>query len=180
MSRGTKTLTARRPMKKGTKSLARGKRMSPKRKVKHTASSKWTNLLPDRAVVIAELDRLTSLIVRARTPRCVTCKRTNRLTASHIFRRGVVDTRFDIDPGGNVVTQCAAENETHSQRPARLFRWFMDNFGISKLAALQERYQANARVETWQLVEMQAKYEAILAAIPPEHIQIANERAFRG
>jgi len=154
--------------------------MSKKRKVKHTAKSKWVSLLPDRAVVIAELDRLTSLIVRARTPRCVTCHRTNNLTASHVFRRGVIDTRFDVDPGGNVTTQCAGENRTHSERPAKLLRWFIDNFGARKLSLLQKRYQANARVETWQLVETQVKYEAILATMPPEQIAIANERAFRG
>ena len=61
-----------------------------------------------------ELDRVTSLLVRARDQRCVTCGTTEDLTCSHYFKRSFLATRWNLT---NCNAQCAAHNELHNRVP---------------------------------------------------------------
>jgi hypothetical protein len=61
-----------------------------------------------------ELDRVTSLLVRARDGRCVTCGTTESLQCSHYFKRSFLATRWNLQ---NCNAQCAAHNELHNRVP---------------------------------------------------------------
>ena len=61
-----------------------------------------------------ELDRITSLLVRARDGRCVTCGTTEDLQCSHYFKRRFLATRWNLQ---NCNAQCAEHNELHNRVP---------------------------------------------------------------
>lgn len=90
-----------------------------------------------RRAIKAELDRLTSLIVRARDGRCVTCGTTEGLTCSHYFKRRFLATRWSLT---NCHAQCAPCNERHNRIPWP-FRAYMvkliGEHGLDDLFALR-------------------------------------------
>jgi 5-methylcytosine-specific restriction endonuclease McrA len=68
-----------------------------------------------------ELDRITSLLVRARDRRCVTCGTTENLECSHYFKRGYLATRWNLT---NCNAQCSRENGIHNVNPFK-YRAYM-------------------------------------------------------
>jgi hypothetical protein len=86
--------------------LARRAYMSRSRLVERPpeeGSRKW---------LVAELDRYTSLIVRRRDGRCVTCGSSQGLQCSHFFSRRYLKIRFDLR---NCNAMCAGCNRRHNR-----------------------------------------------------------------
>src|SRR5215207_1622335 len=86
--------------------LARRAFMSKSRLVERQAqvgSRKW---------LIAELDRYTSVIVRRRDKRCVTCGSVQSLQCSHFYSRRYLSIRFDLR---NCNAMCSACNRGHNR-----------------------------------------------------------------
>ena len=108
------------------------------------------------------LDDLTSKIVRARWPYCVTCGTNWNLTCSHIFSRGHGPTRFDIKSGGNNTTQCDSCNKRHNEDKGPLYGWYVSHFGERALDDLASRAVSEKHWGSNELAELVDRYKQIL------------------
>jgi hypothetical protein len=100
-----------------------------------------------------ELDRITSLLVRAIFGRCVTCGTTENLTASHFYPRRWVNVRWSLV---NVSCQCMNCNCRHSIDQNALTRWMLQTYGadaIVELFELRNRRQMPSDDELRSLLE---------------------------
>jgi hypothetical protein len=115
--------------------------------------------LSKRAGIKAELDRLTSLIVRARDGRCVTCGTTDDLTCSHYFKRRFLATRFDLT---NCNAQCSRCNDRHNQNPFPYRAYMVGLIGESGLDELFELRNSVWRPSDEELKTMRLQYQMML------------------
>src|SRR5918998_2511344 len=100
--------------------LARRAFMSRSRLVERApeeGSRKW---------LIAELDRLTSLIVRKRDKRCVTCGSVQSLQCSHFYSRRYLSIRFDLR---NCNAMCSACNRRHNRDRRPYETYMLETYG---------------------------------------------------
>jgi len=107
--------------------LCRRAYMSRSRLVERTpeeGSRKW---------LVAELDRLTSLIVRRRDKRCVTCGSTQGLQCSHFYSRRYLSVRFDLR---NCNAMCVRCNRRHNKDRRPYERYMRKTYGAALLAEL--------------------------------------------
>jgi hypothetical protein len=74
----------------------------------HEGSHRW---------LVAELDRLVSVIVRRRDRRCVTCGEPRGLQCSHFYSRRYLATRFDLR---NCNAMCVNCNRRYNSDPYSL------------------------------------------------------------
>lgn len=106
-----------------------------------------------------ELDRLTSLIVRARDRRCVTCGTTEDLQCSHYFKRRFLATRWNLT---NCNAQCAKENEEHNKSPFRYREYMVKTYGEEALDALFALRNSVWRPTDDELSYMLGQYRCML------------------
>jgi len=128
------------PHKAHHKPLARRTRLSPGEKRLARSGNYGGELkarpyrsLTTRKGIKDELDRVTSLLVRARDGRCVTCGTTEDLQCSHYFKRTFLATRWNLQ---NCNAQCARENEEHNKNPFRYRKYMVSRIGEDGLDAL--------------------------------------------
>jgi 5-methylcytosine-specific restriction endonuclease McrA len=79
-----------------------------------------------RRWLVAELDRLTSIIVRRRDLRCVTCGERRALQCSHFHSRRYLATRFDLR---NCNAMCVRCNRRHNSDPTPYLRFMNERYG---------------------------------------------------
>jgi hypothetical protein len=79
-----------------------------------------------RRWLIAELDRLTSIIVRRRDRRCVICGSMRNLQCSHFYSRRHLAVRFDLR---NCNAMCAGCNRRHNSDPAPYHDYMLERYG---------------------------------------------------
>lgn len=132
------TLARHTPLKRGAGLTRTPFRRQPSHKRPKRNYAKAKKPEPgSRRALKAELDTLTSLIVRARDGRCVTCGTTESLECSHYFKRRFLATRWNLQ---NCNAQCAHENEEHNSSPFR-YRAYMVKLigedGLDELFALR-------------------------------------------
>jgi hypothetical protein len=149
----------RSPIPRGTSELKRSEFVRKPAKKKKPKRDK----LPSRAKLVKELDRLTSLIVRARdNGKCVLCGSAERLQCGHIFGRRSHGARFDIAPNGNCHAQCSGCNQRHNYEPWRYYRWFIGRFGQEVFDAMYTRWTKGHKYSRRELIEMVAEYTVAL------------------
>src|ERR1044071_7842576 len=105
--------------------LARRAYMSRSRLVerpREEGSRKW---------LIAELDKYTSIIVRQRGKRCVTCGSVQSLQCSHFYSRRYLPTRFDLR---NCNAMCAGCNRRHNTDRRPYERYMLKTYGPGAMA----------------------------------------------
>ena len=108
--------------------------MLPRRCVLHrTPFEERPPEVGSRRWLVAELDRLTSLIVRRRDRRCVTCGERRGLQCSHFYSRRYLATRFDLR---NCNAMCAGCNRRHNSDPAEYLRFMNERYGADVVAEL--------------------------------------------
>jgi Bacteriophage Lambda NinG protein len=88
-----------------------------------------------RRWLVAELDRLTSLIVRRRDRRCVTCGETKGLQCSHFYSRRHLAVRFDLR---NTNAMCSACNRRHNSDPSAYLAFMAERYGPGVVEELEE------------------------------------------
>ena len=88
-----------------------------------------------RRRLLAELDRLTSLLVRRHDRRCVTCGCGRNLQCSHFYSRRHLATRFDLR---NCNAMCADCNRRHNSDPSPYLRFMNERHGPDVVEELQE------------------------------------------
>ena len=79
-----------------------------------------------RRWLVAELDRLTPMIVRRRDRRCVTCGSNRNLQCSHFYSRRHLSVRFDLR---NCHAMCAGCNRRHNSDPEPYLAFMRERYG---------------------------------------------------
>lgn len=112
-----------------------------------------------RRWLIAELDKYTSLIVRRRDRRCVTCGTRRSLQCSHFYSRRHFATRFDLR---NCNAMCAACNRRHNEAPSAYLRFMNERYGGRVVAELGELARSGEKVSDEELSRMLAALRLLL------------------
>jgi hypothetical protein len=86
-----------------------------------------------RRWLVAELDRLTSVLVRRRDCRCVTCGETRGLQCSHFYSRRHLVTRFDLR---NCNAMCPECNRRHNSDRTPYLDFMLVCYGAETIAEL--------------------------------------------
>lgn len=110
-----------------------------------------------RKWLVAELDRLTSLIVRRRDGRCVTCGGAQGLQCSHFYSRRHLNIRFDLR---NCNAMCSACNRRHNRNRRPYERYMRKTYGAAAVAELDSLRAGLEKVTDEALSEMLQRYKA--------------------
>jgi hypothetical protein len=109
--------------------------MLPRRRVLHRARFEGRPPLEgSRRWLVAELDRLVSVIVRRRDRRCITCGTARNLQCSHFHSRRYLATRFDLR---NCNAMCAECNRRHNSDPEPYLNFMYERYGAEVVAELE-------------------------------------------
>jgi 5-methylcytosine-specific restriction endonuclease McrA len=112
-----------------------------------------------RRWLVAELDRLTSLIVRRRDRRCVTCGNTRDLQCSHFYSRRHMAMRFDLR---NCNAMCSSCNRRHNEDPADYLRFMNERYGPEVVAELDGMRAETRKAGDEELVETLERLKRML------------------
>jgi 5-methylcytosine-specific restriction endonuclease McrA len=125
--------------------------MFARRRVLHC--SPFEERLPregSRRWLVAELDRLVSVIVRRRDRRCVTCGEPRRLQCSHFYSRRYLRTRFELR---NCNSMCAHCNRRHNEDLEPYSRFMQERYGAEVVAELEGLRDGRGKVTDEELRE---------------------------
>ena len=128
--------------------------MLPRRRVLHR--SPFEERPPEegsRRWLVAELDRLVSVLVRRRDRRCVTCGEPRGLQCSHFHSRRYLATRFDLR---NCNAMCAGCNRRHNEEPGPYMRFMTEWHGaevVAELGSLRDGTRKVTDEELWRELE---------------------------
>lgn len=111
-----------------------------------------------RKWLIAELDRYTSLIVRRRDGRCVTCGSVQGLQCSHFYSRRYLSIRFDLR---NCNAMCAGCNRRHNRNRRPYERYMLKRYGAGVVAELDHLRTSLQKVTDTQLNKLLDEYRAM-------------------
>ena len=111
-----------------------------------------------RRWLVAELDRYTSLIVRRRDGRCVTCGTLQRLQCSHFYSRRYLSMRFDLR---NCNAMCAGCNRRHNRDRRPYERYMLKKYGPGVVADLDSLRMSLEKVTGAELRAMLEDYRMI-------------------
>jgi hypothetical protein len=109
-----------------------------------------------RKWLIAELDRITSLIVRGRDGRCVTCGSWQGLQCSHFYSRRYLASRFDLR---NCNAMCAGCNRRHNRDRRPYERYMLKAYGRGVMSELDGLRLSLEKVTDEQLRELLDEYK---------------------
>jgi hypothetical protein len=111
-----------------------------------------------RKWLIAELDRYTSLIVRRRDGRCVTCGSAQGLQRSHFYSRRYLSVRFDLR---NCNAMCAGCNRRHNRDRRAYERYMLKTYGPAVISELDRQRLDLGKVTDEELREVLSQYSAM-------------------
>jgi len=119
-----------------------------------------------RKKLIAECDRLVSLIVRARDKGCVICidnneKKSPFLQCGHLFKRELMAIRFDFR---NCNCQCQYHNSLHRFDTHPYNYWFVKKFGKEAWNELYKKKSETRHWKVWELEELIVELRSKLAS----------------
>lgn len=111
-----------------------------------------------RKWLIAELDKYTSIIVRRRDRRCVTCGGRRSLQCSHFYSRRYLAIRFDLR---NCNAMCATCNRRHNHDPFAYMTFMQEKYGPDVVAELHELRMRPCKVADEELAQTLDRYRAM-------------------
>jgi hypothetical protein len=111
-----------------------------------------------RKWLIAELDKYTSLIVRRRDRRCVTCGSRRSLQCSHFYSRRYLAIRFDLT---NCNAMCSFCNRRHNYDPFPYMKYMQAKYGPEAVEGLNELRSRRLKVTDEELETMLGRYKAM-------------------
>ena len=124
--------------------------MLPRRRVLHrTPFEERPPREGSRRWLVAELDRLVSLIVRRRDRRCVTCGEARGLQCSHFYSRRYLATRFDLR---NCNAMCGDCNRRHNEDAEPYLRFMRERYGEVVVAELDRIRRDGGKVADEELL----------------------------
>jgi hypothetical protein len=112
-----------------------------------------------RKWLIQELDRVTSVIVRKRDKKCVTCGSVQGLQCSHFYSRRYLSTRFDLR---NCNAMCSACNRRHNRDRRPYERYMLKAYGREVIAELDRLRVSLQKVIDMQLIELLNEYKTLV------------------
>lgn len=112
-----------------------------------------------RRWLVAELDRLVSLLVRRRDRRCVTCGSTRDLQCSHFYSRRHLAIRFNLM---NCNAMCAGCNRRHNSDATTYLQFMNERYGPEAVAELGAMRAERRKVTDEELVETLGRRRRIL------------------
>ena len=134
--------------------------MLPRRRVLHrTPFEERPPREGSRRWLVAELDRLVSVIVRRRDRRCVTCGEANGLQCSHFYSRRHLATRFDLR---NCNAMCADCNRRHNADPSPYLNFIKERYGSGVVAELEGLRLSLRKVADDDLRRLLEQYKLML------------------
>jgi hypothetical protein len=132
--------------------------MLPRRRILHrTPFEEKRPEVVSRRWLVAELDRLTSMIVRRRDRRCVTCGSGRNLQCSHFYSRRYFGIRFDLR---NCHAMCAACNRRHNCDPAPYLAFMLESSGAEVVAVLDKLRGSLRKVPDEELRRLLWEYKS--------------------
>ncbi|MET0465636.1 MAG: recombination protein NinG [Chitinophagaceae bacterium] len=111
-----------------------------------------------RKWLVEELDRLTSLIVRKRDKRCVTCGSVQSLQCSHFYSRRYLSIRFDLR---NCNAMCAGCNRRHNRDRVPYEKYMLKTYGLGVIAELDGLRMGLEKETDEGLKELLKEYEIL-------------------
>ena len=111
-----------------------------------------------RKWLIAELDRLTSIIVRRRDKRCVTCGSLQGLQCSHFYSRRYLAIRFSLV---NCNAMCSTCNRRHNRDRRPYEKYMRKTYGPEVIAELDSLRLSMEKVADEDLRGMLQQYKTI-------------------
>jgi hypothetical protein len=112
-----------------------------------------------RRWLVAELYRLTSLIVRRRDGRCVTCGSRQGLQCSHFYSRRYLSIRFDLR---NCNAMCTGCNRRHNRNRTPYERYMLKTYGRAVISELDGLGLNLEKMPDEELRKMLQKYKAMV------------------
>lgn len=112
-----------------------------------------------RRWLVAELDKYTSIIVRRRYSRCVTCGTPQGLQCSHLHSRRHLAVRFDLR---NCNAMCAGCNRRHNRDRRPYERYMLKAYGPAALVELDRLRAGLEKVTDEELRETLDRYRAMV------------------
>lgn len=109
-----------------------------------------------RKWLIAELDKLTSIIVRCRDRRCVTCGSRRGLQCSHFYSRRYLIIRFDLR---NCNAMCGRCNIGHNSNPLPYLNFMQGHYGHEVAEELHALRMSLQKVTDDELRAMLGDYQ---------------------
>ena len=110
-----------------------------------------------RRWLVAELDKITSIIVRRRDRWCVTCGSGRSLQCSHFYSRRYLALRFDLR---NCHAMCAGCNRRHNVDPSTYRSFMLERYGPDAMAELDRLRAALRKVSDEDLRHLLERYRA--------------------
>ncbi len=111
-----------------------------------------------RKWLIAELDRLTSIIVRKRDKRCVTCGSVQSLQCSHFYSRRYLAIRFSLV---NCNAMCSTCNRRHNRDRRPYENYMLKTYGPGAIAGLDLLRMSLEKMTDAQLLELLDEYRVM-------------------
>lgn len=111
-----------------------------------------------RKWLIAELDKYTSIIVRRRDRRCVTCGSLRNLQCSHFYSRRYLLIRFDLT---NCNAMCGRCNKRHNYDPFPYMGFMQERYGPEAVEELNALRAIRRKVTDDELRETLSRYKAM-------------------
>ena len=111
-----------------------------------------------RKWLIAELDKYTSIIVRRRDRRCVTCGSLRNLQCSHFYSRRYLLIRFDLT---NCNAMCGRCNKRHNFDPFPYMNFMQEKYGPEAVEGLNALRDNRRKVTDDELRETLSRYKAM-------------------
>lgn len=118
-----------------------------------------------RRALKAELDRLTSLIVRLRDQACITCNSRLNLECSHFFSRSNMGVRFDLL---NTHAQCQICNQRHNTDRTAYENFMVRTYGVEAIQELETRRIEKEKMSDGELKDLILEYKGLLEALKSE------------
>jgi hypothetical protein len=119
------------------------------KKLLEPGSRKW---------LIAELDKYTSIIVRRRDRRCVTCSGRRNLQCSHFYSRRYLAIRFNLV---NCNAMCGFCNRRHNSNPFAYMRYMQAKYGPEAVEELNDLRSSRRKVTDDELRQTLGRYKAM-------------------
>lgn len=109
-----------------------------------------------RQILVAKLDKVFSLYIRARDGRCVLCGKTDSLQCGHVFSRVAYSVRWDER---NAYCQCSGCNLWHEYDPYPFYTWWQERYGMAAFHALHALWAKTAKFSAADLQIMLDNYQ---------------------
>jgi hypothetical protein len=134
--------------------------MLPRRRVLHrTPFVERPVEAGSRRWLVAELDRLVSLIVRRRDRRCVTCGEPRGLQCSHFHSRRHLAMRFDLR---NCHAMCAGCNRRHNSDRGPYLDFMLERYGPAVVEELNGLRSSLCKVTDEELLQTLERLKSMI------------------